>query len=51
MNQWQVSAAEGAIYALSGAGLVLCIVAALFTWASLQKSSHESDQSHGSAAE
>ncbi len=52
MSQWQVNAAEGAIYALSAAGLALCIVAAFFTWASLQKTSRDhSHNSRGSAAE
>ena len=41
MSHWQVNSAEAAIYGLSAAGLLLCIVAAFFTWASLQKSSHE----------
>ena len=32
MNRFEVNAAEGAIYALSAAGLMLLVVATFFVW-------------------
>jgi hypothetical protein len=54
MNEIEVNAAEGAIYSLSAAGLVVLIVAAFFVWRSLQSAPADGadpSEAHHKAAE